>query len=352
VHAFGREALAAVEAARAAVAELVGAHPAEVLFTGGGTEADNLALRGVLRARRSEGRTALAVSAVEHEAVLETARSLAADGAAEVRILPVDRDGRVDLEATRHLVDDRVALVSVMRAQNETGVLQDVAAIAAMAHAVGALCHTDAVAAALGSELRVDSLGVDLLSLSAHKMYGPKGVGALWVRAGTELLPAMTGGGQERGRRAGTHNVPAIVGFGAAATALVQEGANWRRSMRSHKERLWQLLADIPGVGRSGAGAESSAGTLHVVVSDCAADSLLIGMDAEGIAVSAGSACSALAVRPSHVLEAMGYTAVEASSGIRFSLGRDTGRDDVERAGRAFARVVARVRAAHLAAGA
>ncbi len=346
VHSFGREALDAVEAARTQVAALIGARADEIVFTSGGTEADNLALRGAFWAMRRRGRNVIVVSAVEHEAVLETARALAAEAGAEVRLAAVDSDGRVDLRALAAAVDHRTALVSVMRAQNETGVVEDVGAVAALAHDAGALCHTDAVAAALGDELDARALGVDLLSLSAHKMLGPKGAGALFVRAGVEITRAQSGGGQERGLRAGSHDVPAIVGFGAAALLARREGARWRGVMRQRKEALWRVLEAIPGVVRTASGAPATAGTLHVRTAGAASDSVLIGMDREGVAVSAGSACSALAVGPSHVLVAMGWTAEEARSGIRFSLGPGTTEAEIARAAEAFSRVVERVRGA------
>lgn len=346
IHAYGRRALEAVDEARDRVAALVGGRGREILFTAGGTEADNLALRGVLAAMRRRGRSVLVVSAVEHEAVLETARALADEGAAELRLVPVDAAGRVDLAALAERVDERTALVSVMRVQNEVGVVQDVARAAAIAHAAGALCHTDAVGAAMGSRLDVPAWGVDLLSLSAHKIYGPKGVGALWVRDGVELLPVLTGGGQERDRRAGTHNVPGIVGMGAASTLLSAEGERWRERMAALKERLWRVVSAAGMVIRSGAGVETTSCTLHVRAPGAPSDSVLIGLDGEGVAVSAGSACSAGAVRPSPVLLAMGVGDEEARTGIRFSLGKDTDEEQVDRAGEAFVRVVARVREA------
>jgi cysteine desulfurase len=348
-HAFGRDALDAVDGARAQVAALIGGRPEEILFTAGGSEADNLALRGVVGAARRHGRDGVVVSAVEHEAVLETARALGAEGGARVHVVPVDVDGRVRLDALAEAVDDRTAVVSVMLAQNETGVVQDVAAVAAIAHRVGALCHTDAVAALLGLGADVGTLGVDLLSLSGHKIYGPQGTGALWVRAGVELLPVLSGGGQERGRRAGTHNVAGIVGLGRAAALLAAEGEAWRRRMAEAKQRLWQALAAVGDVVRTGEGVPTTAGTLHVRALGAASDSVLIGLDEEGVAASAGSACSAGAVRPSYVLRAMGVGGDEAASGIRFTLGKDTADVDVDRAAAAFARVVGRVRAARAA---
>lgn len=346
LHAFGREAMDAVDAARDAVARLVGGRRQEILFTSGGTEADNLALRGVLAEGARRGRDVLVLSAVEHEAVAETGRDLVQRCGVTLRVAPVDDQGRVDLHTLARLVDGRTALVSVMRAQNEIGVVQDVSAVAALAHRVGALCHTDAVAAAMGSRLDVGAWDVDLLSLSGHKFYGPQGVGALWVREGIGLAPVLTGGGQERSRRAGTHNVPGIVGLGAAAALAAAEGGIWRGRMAVLKERLWAGLAAAGEVTRTGAAAETTAGTLHVRVAGAPADSVLIGLDREGIAVSAGSACSAGAVRASPVLLALGLGQDAARCGIRFSLGKGTDAQQVDRAADAFVRVVSRVRSA------
>ncbi|MCL6596402.1 MAG: cysteine desulfurase [Firmicutes bacterium] len=342
-HAVGREAAAAVDRARDQVAAWVGGRAREVLFTSGGTEADNLALRGVLGALVPAGRDVLVISAVEHEAVRETARSLARTGVT-VREAPVDEQGRVDLAALETLVDERTALVSVLRVQNETGVVQDVAAVAAIAHRAGALCHTDAVAAAPAERPDAAAWGVDLLSLSGHKVYGPKGVGALWVREGVPLSPVLTGGGQERGRRPGTHDVAGIVGLGAAAALALAEGAAWAEHMRLLKERLWCRVAAAGDAVRTGEGVATSAHTLHVRFPGAPSDSVLIALDAEGVAASAGSACSAGAVGPSRILRAMGVSDEEARCGLRLTLGKDTTVEDVDRAGEALVRAVEGVR--------
>jgi len=349
LHRAGRDALAAVDEARAEVAAWLGGREREVLFTSGGTEADNLAVRGVLLARRGEGRDVLVVSAVEHEAVAHTARSLAAQAGVEVRVAPVDAAGRIDLSALARLVDGRTALVCVMLAQNETGAIHDVMGVVGIAHAQGALVHTDAVAAAPSLPIDVAALGVDLLAVSAHKIYGPQGVGALWVREGVDLLPVSTGGGQERDLRAGTHNVAGIVGMGRAAALARAEGPARRAHLAALREVLWEAVAAVGDVVRTIPADGATAGTLHVRALGAPSDSVLIGLDALGVAVSAGSACSAGAVRPSPVLLAMGVGDDEARTGIRLTLGKDTSEADVARAGEAFVAVVRRVRAARRA---
>ena len=316
VHAFGRDARRAVEDARESIAALAGARPAEVVFTSGGTEANNLALRGA-------GRGRVLVTAVEHVSVLD-----AVPGAETV---PVDGDGLVDVGA----LEDRLAaapgpaLVSVMLANNETGVVQPVANVAEAARRFGALVHCDAVQGAAKIPLDMNDLGVDMLTLSAHKMGGPQGIGALIVRDGTSLRPEARGGGQERRRRAGTENVPAIVGFGVAA-AGAGEGVAAAPRQRRLRDSLESRIAGVCGGARVfGAGAERLPNTSCVSMPGVASETQVMALDLAGVAVSAGSACSSGKVEPSHVLAAMGVAPELASTAIRVSLGRTTTEDDV-----------------------
>ena len=346
IHVFGQRARAIVEDARAEVAALVAAHPTDVVFTGSGTEADNLALRGVALAAR-EGRRKIVYAAFEHHAVVNTARALGREGfpVEAVRARP---DGRVDLDELAARVDGQTALVCLMLANNETGVLQPVAEAVALARRHGALVHCDAVQAA--GKLPVDfaALDVDLLALSAHKIYGPKGVGALVVRRGTKLEPLLRGGAQERNRRAGTENVAGIAGFGAAARlAWAQLGAEAARLAALRDDLEARLLA-IPDAQVNG-GAPRLAGTTNVSFAGTDAESLLMALDLEGLAVSTGAACAAGAVEPSHVLRAMGLPMARVQASLRFSLGRGTTAEEVARAAAVVARAVERQRAAALA---
>jgi cysteine desulfurase len=317
VHAAGRAARRAVEAARVRLAALVGAAPAQIVFTSGGTEANHLALRGT-------GRPRVLVSAVEHDSVRQ-----AAPGA---EIVPVTREGVVDLPALEGLLalGGRPALVSLMLANNETGVLQPVAEAAAIARAHGALVHCDAVQAAGKVPVDFASLGVHLLTLSAHKLGGPQGIGALVVADAVALAPLQTGGGQERGRRAGTENVPGIVGFGAAAETAAAELPGQERiaALRDRAER--RLLAAEPRAKLFGAGAPRLPNTICVALPGVPAATQVMALDLAGVMVSAGAACSSGKVRPSHVLAAMGAGADEAGSAIRISFGWNSTEDDVE----------------------
>jgi len=330
VHAFGQQAKAALDTARDAVAELVGGQPSEIVFTAGGTEADNLALRGIAEAAAPLDRRHIVVSAIEHEAVLNTARALARRGFA-VTIVPVGASGVVDPQAVREALTPATALVSVMHANNEIGTVQPIAAIAEIAHAAGALLHTDAVQSA--GKIRVDatSLGVDALSISAHKFCGPKGVGALWARRGARLVQQMTGGRQERNRRAGTENVPGIVGLGAAAREALGAPEKTER-IAALRDRLEAgVLELVTGTAINGSTAQRVPNTTNISFAGIEAESLLIALDLEGIAVSTGSACSSGTLEPSHVLKAMGLPAPRTQSSLRFSLGSTTTDADIDR---------------------
>ena len=330
VHGWGQRAKARLDGARAAVAALVGGDPTEVIFTGSGTEADVLAVRGAAEALEPSGRRHLVVSTIEHEAVLQTARALARRGW-EVSWLGVDRSGVIAPDALAGLITDRTALVSVMFANNEIGTIQPIAELAAAAHARGALFHTDAVQAAGKLPIDAAALGVDLLAISGHKFSGPKGTGALWVRRGTRLIAQMTGGRQERNRRAGTENVPALVGLGVAAARARTRLADIDRvaALRDALER--DLLAAVPGTHVNGRRDARVANTSNIGFEGIEAESLVIAFDLEGIAVSTGSACSSGTLEPSHVLKAMGLDPHDTQNAIRFSLGFSTTAEDVAR---------------------
>jgi cysteine desulfurase len=338
LHWFGQRARAAVEEARARVAALVGAEPGEIVFTGGGSESDNMALRGV-SARAREPRRGLVLSAIEHHAVLNTAKALREEGH-PVDLVRVHETGHLALDDLREKVGPATALVSLMLANNETGTLQPVAEAARLAHERGALAHCDAVQAAGKVAVDVRALDVDLLTLSAHKIGGPKGVGALYVRRGTRMAPLVRGGSQERNRRAGTENVAGIVGFGAAA-ALSTEPARAAELGRlaGLRDRLEERLLAIPGARRNGAEPRTP-NTANVSFEDTEAEGLLIALDLEGVACSTGAACAAGALEPSHVLRAMGLRPERVQSSLRFSLGRSTTQEEVDRAASLVAAVV------------
>jgi len=324
IHGAGQQAKAKLDEARTEVARVIGAEPGDVVFTSGGTEADNLAIRGVMEAAASTPRTRLIVSAIEHEAVLNTAKALGRRGC-PVTVLPVDANGMVAPDVLARELGSDVALVSVMLANNETGVMQPVTELARLAHAQGALFHTDAVQAAAKIPIDVGALGVDLLSIAAHKFRGPKGVGALWIRRGTKLASPVTGGRQERSRRAGTENVPAIVGFGVAARLGLANLAPDAQRLAALCQQLESgILGSVPGTAVNGSGAPRVPNTTNISFERVEAESLLIALDLEGVAVSTGSACSSGTLEPSHVLRAMGLPHGRVQSSIRFSLGATT----------------------------
>jgi cysteine desulfurase len=344
VHHFGQQAKAVVDEARADVAALLSAEASEVVFTAGGTEGDNFAIRGAAEALEASGRKHLIASAIEHEAVLNTLKALARRGWT-VSLLPVDHSGIVQPEALRQAMTDRTAIVSVMHANNEIGTIQPIAELAAIARAHGALVHTDAVQTAGKIPIDVKSLGVDLLSISAHKFYGPKGVGALWLRKGVRLLPFMTGGRQERNRRAGTENVPGIAGLGTAARRAMQKMRDETARLEGLRDRLERgILAAVPGAALNGAAEPRVANTTNISFERIESESLLIGLDLEGIAVSSGSACSSGTLEPSHVLKAMGLPHARTLSSIRFSLGESNTEEDVDRVIRVLPPLVEKLR--------
>lgn len=330
VHHFGQRAKARLDEARSAVAALIGAEPSEVVFTSGGTEADNFALRGVAEALEPTGRRHLIASSIEHEAVLVTLKALARRGWSTT-LLPVGTTGIVEPAALEAALTDGTALVSVMHANNEIGTVQPIAELARLAHARGALFHTDAVQSVAKIPVDVRALGVDLLSLSAHKFNGPKGAGALWIKRGTRIGAILTGGKHERNRRAGTENVPAIAGLGMAAQLAARKLAAEAPRLAALRDRLERaVLEHVPGTAVNGAPEPRVPNTTNISVDGVEAESLLIALDLEGFAVSTGSACSSGTLEPSHVLRAMGFPAHRTQNSIRISLGAGNTESEVD----------------------
>jgi cysteine desulfurase len=325
LHAAGRRARQGLDEAREAVAGILGAAPREIVFTGGGSESDNLAIKGAAWAASARGRH-IVTSSVEHKAVLHTCAVLERQGF-EVTYLPVDRYGRVDPDQVAEAITDHTTLVSIMYANNEVGTIQPIAEIGAICRQRRVIFHCDAVQAGGFLPLQVNSLGVDLLSLGAHKLYGPKGVGALFVRQGTALLPQLQGGSQERQRRAGTENVAGIVGFGRAlALAQADPVARDTENVRlvALREQLTSGLLRIAGGELTGHPTERLPNSSSVLLDGLEGGDLVAALDLEGVQVSTGSACTSGSTEPSHVLLAMGIDPLRAHGSLRLTAGRDT----------------------------
>ncbi len=321
VHHFGQRAKALLDEARTSIGQLIGAEPAEIVFTSGGTESDNLALRGAVEALEPTGKRHIITSSIEHEAVLNTVKALVKRGWTAT-ILPVDATGIVAPASLAAVISRQTAIVSVMHANNEIGTIQPIAELAAIAHEHGALLHTDAVQSVAKIPVDVRLLGVDLLTLSAHKFNGPKGAGALWIRRGTRLVSTMTGGKHERNRRGGTENVPGIAGMGVAARlAAAKLGGDAARTGALRDRLESGILAEVAGTVVNGARASRVPNTTNISFEGVEAESLLIALDLEGFAVSTGSACSSGTLEPSHVLRAMNLPSHRTQNSIRFSLG-------------------------------
>jgi cysteine desulfurase len=343
LHPPGRRAAAALERARAQVAAVLGAHGDEVVFTGGGSESDNLALKGVALTR--PGPRHLVTTAIEHSAVLGAARDLQEHFGSAVTYVPVGESGIVDPAAVAAAIRPDTFLVSVMLANNEIGTIQPVAEVARLARERGALVHTDAVQAAGLLDLNVDRLGVDLLSLSAHKVYAPKGVGVLYVRRGTPLTPLIHGGDQEGHRRAGTENVPGIVACGAALELVEQHRPHTWARLTALRDRLIEgIEASVPGALLNGDRARRLPGNVNVCFRDVQGETILLELEMEGVYASAGSACHAGAQDPSHVLLAIGRSPRLAHTALRLTLGAPTTEAEVERVLERLPAVVGRVR--------
>ena len=331
LHRFGRNCRRAVETAREQVAALINAEPREILFTSGGTESDNLAIRGIVEARDGAAKRMI-TTAVEHHAVLHTGESLARTNRVDLQIVGVDRGGLVDPDAVEALLGDETVLVSVMHANNETGVVQPLERIGALCRERGIPFHSDTVQSVGKLPLDVRKLPLDLAAISGHKLYGPKGIGALFVRSGTGIEPQAVGGAQERGRRAGTENVAGIVGLGRACELLSGELQSTSKQMEVLRDRLQEgVLATVPYAGINGSTAHRLPNSLNMAFNDLDGERMMFALDQEGIAVSTGSACTAGSLDPSHVLLAMGQSHEHASSAIRFSLGRDNTEEEIDR---------------------
>jgi len=350
-HAFGWAASQAVDVGRQQVASAINAKHADIVFTSGATESNNLALKGVASACAARGRHIVTV-VTEHHSVLDTCKWLEADGCRVTR-LPVGRDGLVDLDAVRAALTDDTVLVSVMAANNEIGVVQPIAGIGALAHERGILVHTDASQAIGKIALDVETLPVDLVSFTAHKTYGPKGIGALWVRkkaAGMALDAQMHGGGHERGMRSGTLNVPGIVGFGKACELARQELASEATRLSALRDHLLEgLRARIPGMVVNGSLAHRLPNNLNVSFPGIESESLAMAMD--DVAVSSGSACATSKAAPSHVLTALGLEDELAYASLRFGLGRWTTAEEVDYIIEKTATVIAKLREVRAALG-
>jgi cysteine desulfurase len=343
LHRPGQDAKKGIEEAREKLAALIHASPKEIVFTGGGTEADNLAIKGGAWANRVRGRHII-TSTVEHHAVLNSCQHLEREGF-DVTRLAVDSCGWVDPDrVTRALRPDTI-LVTLMHSNNEVGTVQPIPEIAERVRSRGILFHTDAIQSIGKVPVDVQSLGVDLLALSAHKIYGPKGVGALYVRDGVRIESQIHGGHHERNRRAGTENVAGIVGFGRAAELAALEMADARQRIRRLRDHLWERIRDsIDDVRLNGHPVERLPNTLNVSFNFVEGESIVISLDLQGIAASTGSACTSGALEPSHVLTAMGLTRAAAQGSVRFSLGKDTTLEETDQTVGVLADVVTRLR--------
>lgn len=343
-HSSGQAVRSALEGAREQTAAALGASADGVVFTAGGTEADNLAIFGIMAARKHRG-DGFITSAVEHHAVLRAAEALARGGA-RVTVLPVDDKGRVDPDALASAIDDRTVLVSIMHANNELGTIQPIAKLAEIAHERGALFHTDAVQSAGHIPVGLDTLGADALSIAAHKFEGPKGVGALALRAGLSIAPQMHGGEQEHRLRAGTENVAAIVGLAVALDLAAREAPIVGPRVAALRERFEsEMLARINDSCVNGAGAQRLPGIASIRFAGTDAAALILAADVEGIDVSTGSACTSGSLEPSHVLTAIGLSPADARGTVRFSFGRTTDDEEIGALIRTIPGIIRKMRA-------
>jgi cysteine desulfurase len=344
LYTYGQDAKAAIEEARAGVAGLIGGKPEEIVFTSGGTESDNYALEGAAYANEKRGNHII-TSAIEHHAVLETCKFLEKRGFS-VTYIPVDGNGLVDPDAVKKAITSKTILVSVMHANNEVGTIEPIAEIGKVTREAGILFHTDAVQTLGHIPIDVNALGVDFLSMSAHKLYGPKGVGALYIRKGRGLVPFMHGGEQEKRRRAGTENVPGIVGFGKAAEIARQEMPAEAKRLTGLRDQLIDgILGRIDDTHLNGHPVRRLPNNVNITIDFVEGESMCLNLDMEGICASTGSACSSGSLEASHVLLAMGLRHEQAHGSLRFTLGKWTTDDEIARVVTALSSTVAKLRA-------
>lgn len=344
VHSFGGDSKAALDNARERVADLIGARQREICFTSGGSESNNLAIKGVADAMRDKKDRHIITTQAEHASVLQTCRHLESVGY-KITYLSIDRDGMINLNELQDSITEETILVSVMYANNETGVIAPLEKIAEITKEKGVLLHTDAVQAVGKMNIDLNKLPVNLLSLSSHKIYGPKGAGALYIRKGVNIIPLIHGGGQERGMRSGTENVPAIAGFGKAAELIKEQIDTESLRLKELRDKLHMGIIDnIHGVTLNGHIENRLSNTLNLSFDDTEGESLVMNLDLEGVAVSTGSACSEGNVDPSHVLLAMGLTKEQAVSSLRFSFGRFSQQGDIDLVLEKLPAIVKRIR--------
>jgi cysteine desulfurase len=344
IHSYGQEAKDAIERARGKVAALIGAKSEEIVFTGSGTEADNFAVKGVALSRQAKGNHII-TSSIEHHAVLETCKFLEKQGFS-VTYLPVDGYGLVDPTDVKKTITKRTILVSIMHANNECGTIEPIAEIGNIARGAEIYFHTDAVQTVGHIPLDVNKSKVDLLSISAHKLYGPKGVGALYIRKGTRISSFMHGGNQERGRRASTENVPGIVGFGKAVEIAQQEMPEEARKLTALRDRLIEgILEGIEYTQLNGHPVKRLPNNVNVSINYVEGESILLNLDLDGICASTGSACSSADLEPSHVLVAMGLPHLQAHSSLRFTLGKWTTEEEMNKVLDVLPGIISKLRA-------
>lgn len=344
IYSYGQEAKGAIEEARVKVADLIGARDEEIVFTSGGTEADNFVLNGVAFANEARGNHII-TSSIEHHAVIETCKFLETRGL-RITYLPVDEYGLVNPDDVKRAITDKTILISIMHANNEIGTIEPITEIGKVAREAGAYFHTDAVQTVGHIPVDVNELGIDLLSMSAHKLYGPKGVGALYIRKGTKLTPFMHGGEQERRRRASTENVSGIVGFGKAVELAQQEmGGEVERLTCLRDNLIKGLLERIDHIHLNGHPLKKLPNNVNVSIDYVEGESIILNLDLEGICASTGSACSSSSLKPSHVLLAMGLPPEQAHCSLRFTLGKWTTEEEIERVLDVLPRIVAKLRA-------
>jgi cysteine desulfurase len=343
LHYFGRQANNAVENARSIVADFIGAKPEEIIFTSGGTESDNFALKGIAYANSSKG-SHIITSAIEHHAILESCQFLESSGF-KVTYLPVQPNGILNPDEVKKAINSETILISVMHANNEIGSIQQIAEIGRIAKENSVYFHTDAVQSLGHIPVNVDELNIDLLSASAHKIYGPKGVGILYIRKGTKIQPFLNGGSQEKKLRASTHNVPGIIGFGKAIELASGNMEKETIALTSLRDKLINgIITNIENVKLNGDSRQRLPNNVNFSIKFVEGEGMVLGLDLEGIAVSSGSACTSGSLESSHVLKAIGRTADLAHGSVRFSLGKFNTMEEIEYALEKFIKIVARLR--------